>query len=149
MKLCPHSPIRLHGKVQYVYNRTNAINITVKWLPQLLRIYEVPGSNLGPETGFQDVTCFHQALHTQMLGQYPKKRYTITTCFRIISNYSFVIPSSNAIQSQLRDCVVEMRHKSTTYDEMCDCKCYSVCSLHWQNFVIVFHRYSLAHLRCL
>jgi hypothetical protein len=29
-------------------------NVMVKWLTLLLRIWEVPGSSLGPETGYPD-----------------------------------------------------------------------------------------------
>jgi hypothetical protein len=29
-------------------------NVLVKWLTFLLRILEVPGSNLGPQTGYRD-----------------------------------------------------------------------------------------------
>jgi hypothetical protein len=37
--------------IQYI---TLAPNVLVKWLTFLLRIQEVPASNLGPETGYPD-----------------------------------------------------------------------------------------------
>jgi hypothetical protein len=36
----------------YKYLKSHALNVMVKWLTLLLRIREVLGSNLGPETGY-------------------------------------------------------------------------------------------------
>jgi hypothetical protein len=39
-------------------------NVAVEWLTLLLSILEVPGSNIGPETGYPEVDfcCFTQSL---------------------------------------------------------------------------------------
>jgi hypothetical protein len=40
-----------------MFTYMNLQNITVEWLALLLCIREVPGSNLGPETGYPEVFC--------------------------------------------------------------------------------------------
>jgi hypothetical protein len=43
--------------------RTGAQNVVVEWLTLLLRKWEVPGSNLGPDTGCPEVfSGFPQSL---------------------------------------------------------------------------------------
>jgi hypothetical protein len=46
------------GLQTYILNKkqqdTNTPHVVVQWLTFLLRIREVPGSNLGPETGYHD-----------------------------------------------------------------------------------------------
>jgi hypothetical protein len=37
-----------------IYNNNNKLNVVVEWLTFLLRIREVPGSNLSPEIGYND-----------------------------------------------------------------------------------------------
>jgi hypothetical protein len=34
----------------------STLNVVVQWLTHLVRIREVPGSNLGPETGYNDLS---------------------------------------------------------------------------------------------
>jgi hypothetical protein len=44
-------------------------NVVVEWLTLLLRIREVPGSNLGPDTGYPDrVFVIFLSLEGKMLG---------------------------------------------------------------------------------
>jgi hypothetical protein len=94
-------------------------------------------------------TRFPQALHTnaELIPQEDIPQPRLSALFPI--NYSFIIPSPNAIHSLTTKRRRWMSHKSIPYNELCGYWCCSVCSRCWQNFVTVFNRSSLAHLRCL
>jgi hypothetical protein len=64
-------------------------DVVVKWSTLLLNIREVPGSNLGPETGYTEV-CFIVFLSPPMRipGQYVKN-HAASASFHILSNSSF------------------------------------------------------------
>jgi hypothetical protein len=51
----------------YIWKQKNLCNVVVEWLSFLLRIWEIPVSNLGPETGkYRDRTL--QLSHDRFLS---------------------------------------------------------------------------------
>ena len=117
-----------------VYNRTIASNVTVKWLLPLLRIHEVPGSNLDPRDRLSElVKRLPQALHKND-GIYHKINIYIYIIYIYIYTYiyhnqltphSFWLIINHPIIERYAVCATEwrrwMNHKSIPYDKTCRC----------------------------
>jgi hypothetical protein len=84
-----------HHTYTYVYTIQNASNVEVEWLTLLLRIREVPVSNLGLENGYPDwgYSCFRQSLQANA-RMVPKIRPWPLPSTSIPIHYSHIIPHS-------------------------------------------------------
>jgi hypothetical protein len=70
----------------------------IEWVTLLLRVREVPISNLGPETGHADLdfTCFSSSLQPNtIIAPQIRPRPLLPTSFPI--HYSLIVPSFDTV----------------------------------------------------
>jgi hypothetical protein len=73
------------------------LNIMAEWLTLLLHIYEVQGSNLGPETRYPEVFMIFLSPYRQMSGKNHKIRPCLLPSKFFAIHHSFITLSFDAI----------------------------------------------------